>query len=278
VADGGVALRSARTRADNTQVAAVLRSIRRIKENIGASHSLRDLAHVALFSPYHFHRVFRQHTASTPAQFLAAVRMAEAKRLLAFTPLSVTDVCARVGYASLGTFTTQFTRLVGAPPRRFRRLFEAYRSHSFASVLSSIQLDAVGEGTAAGSGGQVTGLISGGLPGTVAVAGLFHSGIPQERPVACAIASVPGAVSFNGLADGDHYPLAMAFHPCMTVAEVLFDQRPDLCFVAASPKPVSVRGGVAREPFGLQMRTRRATDPPLVLALPLLIMADHQQV
>lgn len=272
MADVGVALRADDTRANNTQVAAVLRSIRCIKENIGASHSLRGLAQVALFSPYHFHRVFRQHTASTPAQFLAAVRMAEAKRLLASTPLSVADVCARVGYASLGTFTTQFTRLVGAPPRRFRRLFEAYQSHSFASVLSSIRPDAGDE-----AGDQVTGVVTGALPGAVAVAGLFHSGIPQERPVACAITSLPGGVSFGGLADGDYYPLAMAFHQCVTVAEVLFDQRPELCFVAASPKPLSVRGGMARESFQLQMRTRRATDPPLVLALPLLIAADHQQ-
>ena len=36
--------------------------------------------------------------------------------------LSVTEVCLEVGCASLGTFTTRFTELVGMPPGSYRRL------------------------------------------------------------------------------------------------------------------------------------------------------------
>jgi AraC-like DNA-binding protein len=35
--------------------------------------------------------------------------------------LSVTEVCVEVGCASLGTFTTRFTELVGVPPGAYRR-------------------------------------------------------------------------------------------------------------------------------------------------------------
>ena len=36
--------------------------------------------------------------------------------------LSVTEVCLEVGCASLGTFTTRFTELVGMPPGAYRRV------------------------------------------------------------------------------------------------------------------------------------------------------------
>jgi AraC-like DNA-binding protein len=35
--------------------------------------------------------------------------------------LSVTEVCFEVGCASLGTFSTRFTELVGVPPSVYRR-------------------------------------------------------------------------------------------------------------------------------------------------------------
>jgi AraC-like DNA-binding protein len=35
--------------------------------------------------------------------------------------LSVTEVCFAVGCASLGTFSTRFTELVGVPPSTYRR-------------------------------------------------------------------------------------------------------------------------------------------------------------
>jgi AraC family transcriptional regulator len=101
---------------------AVLRSIGTMRENLGEELSLRTLARSAWLSPFHFHRVFHRLTDSTPARFLAAWRIAEAKRRLAYSEDSVTDVCMHVGYASLGTFTSQFTRVVGVSPGRFRRL------------------------------------------------------------------------------------------------------------------------------------------------------------
>ena len=46
--------------------------------------------------------------------------MEMAKHLLVETDLSVTDICYAVGFQSLGSFTTTFTRYVGHAPGRFR--------------------------------------------------------------------------------------------------------------------------------------------------------------
>ncbi|MEO8998922.1 MAG: helix-turn-helix domain-containing protein [Rhodanobacter sp.] len=41
--------------------------------------------------------------------------------LLRCGDLSVTEICFAVGCASLGTFSTRFTELVGVPPSVYRR-------------------------------------------------------------------------------------------------------------------------------------------------------------
>jgi AraC family transcriptional regulator len=254
------------------RLAAVQRSVGRMRGSISDEHSLPNLARSALLSPFHFHRVFRQLTAATPARFLAALRMAEAKRLLVYSSMSVTDICMQVGYSSLGTFTTQFTRLVGMSPRRFRQLITPVAGQRFADILTMIR-PALPEPART----QVTGIVTGGPGGgMLAVAGLFPSGIPQERPAACAIVPPPSIAAFGNLDDGEYYPLTMSFAPPTTVAEALVREDPDLCFVGDSPTPVRIREGraVSQAPFRVQLRPRRPIDPPLVLALPLLLAAE----
>ncbi|MEU3626750.1 hypothetical protein BS329_08960 [Amycolatopsis coloradensis] len=272
-----VPLESAGCATDQTaedRIEAVLRSVRMMRENVGDELSLRDLAQSALLSPFHFHRVFRQMTASTPARYLAAWRMAEAKRMLAYSSVNVTDICMQVGYSSLGTFTSQFTRLVGVPPRRFRALVTAWSDQPFAAVLADLRSVLVEPDPV-----QLTGTITGGEGvDAFAVVGLFSSGIPQEAPAACAIPEVPGMAVFGGLPDGEYYPLAMCFPPSVTVAEAMVDEL-DRGYFAASRVPVRISGGVAltHSAFTLRVRPRRQLDPPMVLALPLVVAAQLRE-
>jgi transcriptional regulator GlxA family with amidase domain len=57
----------------------------------------------------------------SPYRYLMTRRMERAMRLLRQGDLSVTEVCTAVGCASLGTFSTRFTELVGMPPSTYRR-------------------------------------------------------------------------------------------------------------------------------------------------------------
>jgi AraC-like DNA-binding protein len=254
---------------------AVLRSIGVMRENLGHEHSLRTLAQVAWLSPFHFHRVFHKVTDSTPARFLAAWRMAEAKQQLAFTQDSVTDICMRIGYSSLGTFTSQFTRMVGVSPGRFRRLVAAVGDQPFNDMLA-----ALGRQQARPARVQLTVAVTGGPAGPVPVAvGLFPSCIPQQRPVSCAVVTTPGTVPLGDLPDGAYHPLAMCFDQTVTVAEAVAMADLDRCFVGASETMVSIVDGQVDSPavVNLRLRNRRGTDPPLVLALPLLLAVDTAQ-
>ena len=85
------------------------------------SPSIRDVAREAGMSPYHFIRQFESLFGRTPHQYRIDTRIEYAKRLLALSDYSVTDVCMEVGCSSLGSFSDLFTRRVGVAPTVYRR-------------------------------------------------------------------------------------------------------------------------------------------------------------
>lgn len=84
--------------------------------------SLEELAATAMFSKFYYARAFRDVTGTSPGRFLSAVRLFMAKRYLLETPASVTEISFRVGYNSLGTFTSRFAHSVGVPPTKYRTM------------------------------------------------------------------------------------------------------------------------------------------------------------
>ena len=106
--------------------------------------SLADMADTAILSKFYFSRVFRTLTGTSPGRFLTAIRLTKAKQLLLETSLSVTEISYMVGYNSLGTFTSRFTRSVGVPPARYRAL-------SRGGVLPPSSFSGPARGTLAGS-------------------------------------------------------------------------------------------------------------------------------
>jgi AraC family transcriptional regulator len=72
-------------------------------------------------SRFYFCRAFRKTTGRTPHQWLLNLRLARARRLLAETSLSVTDVALTVGYQTPSAFTHAFRSCFGLTPRELRR-------------------------------------------------------------------------------------------------------------------------------------------------------------
>jgi AraC-like DNA-binding protein len=79
------------------------------------------MAAAAGFSRYHFAREFRAAFGETPGAYLSRRRVERAKDLLASANLTVTEVCMVVGFASLGSFSSRFSELVGCSPSAYRR-------------------------------------------------------------------------------------------------------------------------------------------------------------
>ena len=81
---------------------------------------LDALAREAGYSRYHFARTFGQAYGETPRAYLTRRRVERAKTLLRTANLSVTEICFLVGFASLGSFSALFRRLVGQSPSTYR--------------------------------------------------------------------------------------------------------------------------------------------------------------
>src|SRR5688572_1243423 len=92
-----------------------------MRDNLGEPLTVDDLARSAMFSKFHFTRIFQRVTGVSPGRFLSGLRLQRAKELLVSTSLSVADISVLVGYNSVGTFSSRFTRSVGMPPSRYRR-------------------------------------------------------------------------------------------------------------------------------------------------------------
>ena len=82
-----------------------------------------DLAAAAGLSRAHFIREFRRVFGETPYAYLLTRRLERAAALLRQTDRSVLDICLSVGLASVGSFTTSFTRTYGASPTAYRERF-----------------------------------------------------------------------------------------------------------------------------------------------------------
>lgn len=82
---------------------------------------LAALAHECGYSRYHFARSFKETYGETPGAYLTRRRIERAKDLLRWANLTVTEICAMVGYSSLGSFSSRFSDLVGCSPSEYRR-------------------------------------------------------------------------------------------------------------------------------------------------------------
>ncbi|WP_246025581.1 helix-turn-helix transcriptional regulator [Saccharopolyspora antimicrobica] len=219
------------------------------------SLSLADIADTAIYSKFYFSRVFRSLTGTSPGRFLTAIRLTKAKELLLETSLSVTEISHRVGYSSLGTFTSRFTRSVGVSPAR-------YRSLSHKGILSLPEFSAPVQGrSAAAVSGWVT-VPDSRIPVRVYV-GAFTDPIAQGIPSACDVREGSGPYRLDAVPDRPYFIRAAV------VAVNDLDPRPwkrQPLFVGAAD-PVAAGPGRTSE-VDIETRPSRLLDLPILLALP----------
>lgn len=98
--------------------------LRRVRDRIDRDYveplDVEALARGVHMSAGHLSRMFRRAFGESPYSYLMTRRIERAMLLLRHGDMSVTDIAIAVGCASLGTFSTRFTELVGVPPSVYR--------------------------------------------------------------------------------------------------------------------------------------------------------------
>ena len=82
--------------------------------------NLSEISKNAFFSTYHFIRLFKKAFHITPHQYLIRRRIEKAKHLLSGRDLTITEICNKIGFESLGSFSILFKKYTGYSPFEYR--------------------------------------------------------------------------------------------------------------------------------------------------------------
>jgi AraC-like DNA-binding protein len=104
----------------NAEPHIVTRARQFIELNKRQSLSLTDVARAAGASVFHFCKVFRQSTGLKFTDYVARVRLEDAKSRLVNPSLRVSEVAYDVGFQSLTQFNRTFRRIFGQSPTDYR--------------------------------------------------------------------------------------------------------------------------------------------------------------
>ena len=99
-----------------------------LRANLDRPIKLAELAKVACFSEFHFHRIFSAVSGETLNNFTNRLRVEKAARLLRFSGQSLTDIAFDCGFSSSATFSRAFRTAYDTSPSQFRKTGEIKKS------------------------------------------------------------------------------------------------------------------------------------------------------
>jgi transcriptional regulator GlxA family with amidase domain len=95
-----------------------------IADNYATTKPIEQMVERSGLNPRTFSRRFRAATGLSPIEFVQAIRVEEAKRMLETDALSIEEVGASVGYEDPASFRRVFKRNVGQSPAAYRKKFQ----------------------------------------------------------------------------------------------------------------------------------------------------------
>src|SRR6202166_4060474 len=118
----------AKAQANSEYTQRINRVIDYLRGHLDRQVKLEELAKVACFSEFHFHRIFSAVSGETVSNFTNRVRLEKAARLLRFSNQSLTDIAFDCGFSSSATFSRAFRSSYDTSPSQFRKTGEIKKS------------------------------------------------------------------------------------------------------------------------------------------------------
>lgn len=102
----------------------ILKVLLYIQNNLYEPLSLEELAEIACFSPFHFHRIFRGMVGETLAEHIRRLRLERSAQLLVQRQVqrSITDLAFDAGYETVESFTRAFKARFGVAPSEYKKI------------------------------------------------------------------------------------------------------------------------------------------------------------
>lgn len=103
----------------------MLKVLVHIQQHLDEALSLDDLAAVAHFSPYHFHRIFQGMVGESLMAHVRRLRLERAATRLKHSDQPVTHIAFEAGYETHEAFTRAFRAMFGESPTGFREVHQS---------------------------------------------------------------------------------------------------------------------------------------------------------
>ena len=113
----------------------LLRVLVHIQQHLDDALGLQELAGLACFSPYHFHRIFKGMVGESVKEHIRRLRLERAASQLKLGTAPVTRIAFDAGYESPEAFTRSFRAVFGASPSQFRSSNKSKMTTAAPSVL-----------------------------------------------------------------------------------------------------------------------------------------------
>lgn len=92
-----------------------------VKENYKEEISLIEIAKIANLTPTSFCRMFKLKTKKSFVEYLNAIRVSNACKLLIETDLGISEIAYECGYKTASNFNQLFKKLTGTTPKEYRK-------------------------------------------------------------------------------------------------------------------------------------------------------------
>ena len=117
------------------------RRINRVVNHLAAHpadrFSIAELAQLANFSDYHFHRLFKAYTGETPAELGRRLRLEQAAADLIYNRnANITDLAMSLGFSSSANFSKAFQAFYGVAPSRYAQSHKRTQNTLYAGKAS----------------------------------------------------------------------------------------------------------------------------------------------
>lgn len=97
------------------------KAIQFIEQNSSDKLSLENVAAIAYFSPFHFHRIFKAIVGETLNDFITRKRIEKSANYLLHKPEdNITEIALLSGFTSISSFSRAFKKFYGVSPKIFR--------------------------------------------------------------------------------------------------------------------------------------------------------------
>ncbi|KXX69788.1 GyrI-like domain-containing protein [Flammeovirga sp. SJP92] len=101
-----------------------------IEHNLASDLSLKTVAEVAFFSPYHFHRIFKLMTGETLNKYITRKRIEKSASDLLHQNTSTSALAHKYGFSDNSSYSRTFKKYYGVSPTEFKNL----NTHRFSKI------------------------------------------------------------------------------------------------------------------------------------------------